>query len=103
MISNIYNLKIISNIQHGLHGYVGANHKLFHFFSPCIQNHIHRLGLPFYLLHYYIASCVVVIDWPEHVCPNRPASLSESKLVAGERHTSSGLLMLCCALMCVSA
>ena len=46
---------------------------------------------------------VVVVVMPQLVCPSKPAPLRKSKQLAGECHRCSGLLMLCCALMCVSA
>ena len=46
---------------------------------------------------------VVVVVGPQLVCPSKPVPLRKSKQLAGECHWSSGLLMLCCALMCVSA
>ena len=46
---------------------------------------------------------VVVVVVPQRVCPSKPAPLRKSKQLAGECHRSSGLLMLCCVLMCVSA
>ena len=46
---------------------------------------------------------VVVFVGPQLVCPSKPAPLRKSNQLAGECHRSSGLLMLCCALMCVSA
>ena len=46
---------------------------------------------------------VVVAAVPQRVCPSKPAPLKKSKQLAGECHRSSGLLMLCCVLMCVSA
>ena len=36
------------------------------------------------------------------VWPSKSSSLRKSEQLAGERHWSSGLLMLCCVLMCVS-
>ena len=45
----------------------------------------------------------VVVVGPQRVCPSKPAPLRKSKELAGECHRSSGLLMLCCVLMCVSA
>ena len=44
---------------------------------------------------------VVVV--PQRVCPSKTAPLRKSKHLAGECHRSSGLLMLCCVLMCMSA
>ena len=44
---------------------------------------------------------VVVV--PQQLCPSKPAPLRKSKQLAGECHRSSGLLMLCCVLMCMSA
>ena len=46
---------------------------------------------------------VVVVAVPQLVCPSKPAPLRKSKQLAGECHRSSGLLLLCCALMCMSA
>ena len=46
---------------------------------------------------------VVVVVVPQRVCPSKPAPLSKHKQLAGECHKSSGLLMLFCVLMCVSA
>ena len=46
---------------------------------------------------------VVVVVIPQRVCPSKPAPLRKSKQLAGECHWSSGLLMLCCVLMCVNA
>ena len=48
-------------------------------------------------------SVVVVVAVPQLVCPSKPAPLRKNKQLARECHRSSGLLMLCCALMCVSA
>ena len=45
---------------------------------------------------------VVVVVGPQLVCPSKPAPLRKSKQLAREWHRSSGLLMLCCAIMCVS-
>ena len=46
---------------------------------------------------------LVVVILPQLVCPSKPAALRKSKQLAGECHRSSGLLMLSCALMCMSA
>ena len=46
---------------------------------------------------------VVVVVVPYLVCPCKPTPLRKSKPLAGECHRSSGLLMLCSALMCMSA
>ena len=45
----------------------------------------------------------MVVVVPHRVCPSTPAPLRKSKQLAGECHRSSGPLMLCCVLMCVSA
>ena len=46
---------------------------------------------------------MVVVASPQLVCPSKPAVLMKSKKLAGECQRSSGLLMLCCGLLCVSA
>ena len=46
---------------------------------------------------------VFVVAVPQRVCPSKPAPLKKSKQLDGECHRSSGLLMLCCVLKCVSA
>ena len=46
---------------------------------------------------------VVVVVVPQRVSPSKPAPLRKNKQLAGECHKSSGLLMLFCVLMCVSA
>ena len=45
----------------------------------------------------------VVVVGPQRVCPSKPTPLRKSKQLAGECHRYSGLLKLCCVLMCVSA
>ena len=45
----------------------------------------------------------VVVVPPQRVRPSKPAPLRKSKQLARECHRSSGLLMLCCVLMCVNA
>ena len=52
-------------------------------------------------LHRKLLDRVVVV--PHRVCPSMPAPLKKSKQLADECHRSSGLLMLCYVLMCVSA
>ena len=44
---------------------------------------------------------VVVVVRPHLVCLSKPTPLRKGKQLAGEYHRSSGLLMLCCALMCM--
>ena len=46
---------------------------------------------------------VFVVAVPQRVCPSKLTPLRKSKQLAGECHRSSGLLVLCCVLMCVSA
>ena len=53
--------------------------------------------------HLKLLDRVVVVAVPHCVCPSMPTPLKKSKQLAGECHKSSGLLMLCCVLMCVSA
>ena len=50
-----------------------------------------------------VAGPAVVVVGPQLVCPSKPALLRKSKQLAGECHRSRGLLMLCCALIFVSA
>ena len=54
---------------------------------------------------YTLSGCigkVVVVVVPRLVCPSKPTPLRKSKQLAEECHSSSGLLMSCCALMCLS-
>ena len=50
-----------------------------------------------------VAVVVVVVAVPQRIFPSKPAPLRKSKQLAGECHRPSGLLMLCCVLMCASA
>ena len=57
-----------------------------------------------FLLLFEVQASKVSGCWCSLACLSEQSlPLSESKLLAGEFHRSSGLLMLCCALMCMSA
>ena len=43
-----------------------------------------------------------VVGLPQLLWPSKSALLRKSKRLTGECHRSSGLLMSCCVLMCVS-
>lgn len=45
----------------------------------------------------------VTVDWPQPVCPSRAASNIKFKQLANECHRYSGLHMLGCSLICMSA
>ena len=57
--------------------------------------------MPWHCEVFSLHGTVVVV--PHLVCPSKPAPLRKSKQLAGECHRSGRLLMLCCAIMCVSA